>query len=114
MADFFNNVWLYAHDLNAGGTWSTYTLVVPNLNVFAQLAVTTYVPALYSDQIGGPGIGTHIVGYSYFQSENVVIPVITPLDWDQNAVWVHDCASITFGLRCKNAWGYALGTVFAL
>jgi hypothetical protein len=113
VADFLNTVWLYSNDFNAGGTWSTYTLVVPKLDVLAQIAVTAYVPVVYSDQIGGSAIGVRIMGYSYFQSENVVIPVLTPVDWDQSAVWIGACASITLGLQCKNAWGYALGTVFA-
>jgi hypothetical protein len=113
MADFFNSVWLYSNDFNAGGHWSTYTLVVPKLDVVAQIAVSAYVPVVYGDSIGGSAIGARIMGYSYFESEDVVIPVTTPSDWDQNAVWVAQCASITFGLECKNAWGYALGTVFA-
>jgi hypothetical protein len=112
VADFFNSVWLYSEDFNHGGTWSTYTLVVPTLDVVAQIAVTTYVPAGYADSIGGAAIGTQILRYSYIDDGDVVT-VNTPADWNQNAIWVSACASITFGLQCKNAWGYALGTVFA-
>ena len=111
MANVFNSVWLYADDFNAGGSWATYTLVVPNLNVFAQIGVTTYAPVVHGDDLGGAAIGTRIVGYSYFQSPNVVIPVATPEDWNQNSIFIGNCASITFGLQCKNAWGYALGVV---
>jgi hypothetical protein len=85
--------------------------VVPKLNVFAQIGITTYVPVVNADGIGGAAVAARIVAYSYFQSPNVVIPVPTPPDWNQNAIFINNCASVTFGLECKNAWAYALGVV---
>ena len=105
------SAWLYANDFRIGGTWSTITIVVPNRNVYAHMTVSTYVPVVNADQIGGTAIGTRIIAYSYFQSPNVVIPVDTPLDWNQNALYIDNCASVTFGLQCKEAWGYAVGII---
>jgi hypothetical protein len=101
------NVWLYANDFNSGGQWATYTVVVPNRNVFAYTAVSTYVPVGYADQIGGSAIGARILGYSYYENETTTVGVATPLDWNQNSLFIDNCASVTFGLQCKNAWGYS-------
>jgi hypothetical protein len=111
MLDIYNSVWLYADSLNTDGNGATYTLLVPRRNVFAQMSLTTVTPALNIDSKGW-GAGTRIIKYSYFESDNVVREVFLPVDWNQNSVFVNNCASITFGLGVKNTWAYALGVVF--
>ncbi len=112
MAQVFNTVWLYANDFNGGGTWATYTLVVPRLDVAASIALSTYAPVVRADEIGGAAIGSRIIKYTFFESANLVVPVDLPQDWNQTSVFIDNCASITFGLQAKNAWGYAAAVVY--
>src|SRR5215813_13054790 len=113
MADVLASVWLYANTLSSTEQWSTYTLVVPRRNIFARIALSVFVPAVHSDPIGS-GAGARIIKYSFFQEPDIVQEVVLPDDWNENSIFIDNCASITFGLAVKVAWGYAEAAVFSL
>lgn len=113
--DAFNAVWLYA-EATGGTRMASYTLEVPRRNVFAHIALSAYTPALHSDD-DGAAVGVRILKYTSFKplfNNNtwINVPTVLPADWNNNAVFIDQCSSITFGLVVKNAWAYGCGVVF--
>ena len=112
--DAFNSVWLYA-EATGGARMATYTLEVPRRNVFAHITVSAYTPALHSDD-DGAAVGVRIIKYTSFKplinDVWINVPTFLPADWKNNAVFIEQCSSITFGMVVKNAWAYGCGVVF--
>ena len=113
MSDVFDSVWLYADSFSATPVWSTYTLVIPRSSIFAQIALSTVVPALHAADRGGWAAGTQICKYSYYESADNVREVILN-DFNQNSIWIEECTSVTFGLTVKWGWAYATASVFTI
>lgn len=106
--DLFEFCWLYAQ--SSGTTTTTYTVsqIPPGTNVLATISLS------YAGIGFGGGGGAMIQSYDVFLADNSVETVLFPSDYKNNALYIQNCASVTFSLWAAGAKLYAQATVFTL
>jgi hypothetical protein len=108
--EVIGSAWLYSRSSGENPVYYTIGGIPPNTNVFATISVSSFSQGFTSS--GGGSVATVIRRWEVFNADGSVTPVDPGPQLSNNAVFINDCASVTFELDVNDAEGWALANVF--